>query len=454
MHAAGAGESAREIVARRLTEQARRFPDLALAPLQTEGLDERDAALAHAIQDAVVRRWITLECLLDTALKTPLRSLEPALQAVLLSGAAQVFFLDRVPVHAAINESVELAKRLVRAGAGAVTNAVLRKMAVLRGEGAPEPGSDAVVTLRGVPRDRLALSDGRLLALGSAVLPEDEIERLAAATGHPTWLIRRWRAQLGAEAALSLAYHSLCAPPTVLNTAHAAAPLPETLAPHAQAGHHVFTGGRGELVQLLDARGDLWVQDAASARAVASVAHLRPAVIIDACAGQGTKTRQLAATFPGARIIASDTDPTRFQTLARGFHGHPRVQVVPARELLERCHGSADLLLLDVPCSNTGVLARRAEARYRCSDEQLQRLTAIQRQIIADTLPLLRAGPARGQILYSTCSLDQEENRAIAEWACRWHSFRVLARSATIPQGQPGGEASGYHDGAYSALLG
>ena len=451
---AGGGPNAREIVVRRLTEQARLFPDLALAPLDVEGLDDRDAALAHAIFDAVIRRWITLEFLLDTALKTPVHGIEPALQAVLLSGAAQIFFLDRVPVHAAINESVELAKRLIRPGAGPITNAVLRKMAGLRPEAAPTADSARLVPSNPaeVARDQLPLSDGRVLSLTAPVLPEDRLVRLAVATSHPTWLIGRWEAQFGATDATALAYHSLCAPPTILNTAHALRPLPAVLAPHSRAGHHVFAGYRADLVRLLDERPDIWVQDPASSRAIASAAHLEPRVIIDACAGQGTKTRQLAATFPHARIIASDTDAARFRTLESGFRDHPQVRVVPAQELLERCHGTADLLLLDVPCSNTGVLARRAEARYRCSDTQLERLSGIQRQIIADTLPLLRAGP-RGRLLYSTCSLDHEENRGIVEWACRWHSFRIEHQASVQPTGLPGGLPADYQDGSYSALL-
>ena len=195
------------------------------------------------------------------------------------------------------------------------------------------------------------------------------------------------------------------------------------------------------------------MQDPASSLAIASVSGLKPRMIVDACAGQGTKTRQLAAVFPEASIIASDTDPGRFATLRATFEGHPRIEVIPARMLLQRAHGAADLLLLDVPCSNTGVLARRPEARYRCSDEQLKRLTGIQRQIFADTLSLLRPAP-RGQVLYSTCSLDPEENRAIVEWACGWHSFRVVSQTSTLPEGLPGGDAAAYHDGSYSALLG
>jgi 16S rRNA (cytosine967-C5)-methyltransferase len=118
-----------------------------------------------------------------------------------------------------------------------------------------------------------------------------------------------------------------------------------------------------------------------------------------------------------------------------------------------RFHGKADLILLDVPCTNTGVLARRIEAKYRCDDDQLNRLVGIQKQIIADSIALLRSRP-RGRILYSTCSLEPEENQAQVDWAARWHTFKVLAFESHAPAGIPGGHASAYSDGSFWALLG
>ncbi len=427
---------------------------MTLVPLDTGGLDDRDAGLANAIYDAVIRRWMTLECLLDSALKTHLGANEPAMQAVLLAGAAQVFFLDRVPAHAVINESVELAKRLVRQGAGGLTNAVLRKMAGLRARVGPPSDAARRQSPSGATaapfRDDVPLSDGRVLQLSAPTLPGGAVEYMAAATSHPPWLIRRWTAQLGADAARSLALHSLISAPTILNTAHATAPLPSGLSPHSSPGHHVFAGRRIELVELLESRRDIWVQDPASSAAVAGASELRPATIIDACAGQGTKTRQLAATFPSARIVASDVDPARFRTLFSEFRGSDQVLVVPARELLDRFAGKADLVLLDVPCSNSGVLARRTEAKYRCSEHQLQRLAAIQRQIITDTLPLRSP---HGRVLYSTCSIDADENTAITGWARVTHRLSIEREATVLPAAVPGDAPATYHDGSFAALL-
>jgi 16S rRNA (cytosine967-C5)-methyltransferase len=201
------------------------------------------------------------------------------------------------------------------------------------------------------------------------------------------------------------------------------------------------------------------VQDAASSASLAGVSDLKigSGVIIDACAGQGTKTRQLAAIFPSATIVATDTDGRRYETLRATFAAHPRVKVVSADKLREQFVRQADLVVLDVPCSNTGVLARRPEAKYRFSPESLQSLVDLQRQIIADSIPLLRDGtdgPRRGMILYTTCSLEPVENEEQSRWAEKWHRLRIERESRQAPSGGPGGPAASYADGSYAALLG
>lgn len=430
----------------RLAEQAAVFPDLMIAPPEPEGLDARDAALAHAIQDAVIRRWLTLSFLLDLHLKQPLRENEPALQAILLSGAAQLMFFDRLPPHAVLNESVELAKIMVRPGAAGVVNAVLRRIAEAIG------GHEARTTDWHQRRDVLPLADGRVLVLKAPLLPEDPQARLAIGTSHPREYIAHLTGVHRGEVVRDFALHNLAAPPTILNTVHARPPLPQGLTAHSEAGHHVFEGTRAELLDILESRSDLWVQDPASTRAVRAVAELQPRVIVDLCAGQGTKTRQLAATFPGARIIATDVDKERHFTLTRVFAGSEQVEVLRPEEVRPRLAGRADLVLLDVPCTNTGVLARRPEAKYRASRQQLDRLVEIQRGIIAEALPLLSQNP-RGRILYSTCSIDREENQFQVDWAAREFGLRVQRHELALPEGLPGEAPSSYRDGSFYAVL-
>ncbi len=437
------GETAREVACLRLAWQAARFPDLDLRPLETDGLDERDAALAHAIYDHSLRRWMTLEFLLDSRSDRPMRSLEPALRAVLLAGATQILLLDRIPDHAAINESVELAKRLVRPGAAGLANAVLRGVVRLRA---------AIRDKWTDRRDEIPLSDGRALGLTEPILPEPGPQRWAAATGYPARLVERWRERYEDARARELALHGVVVPPVILNTAFAEGEPILRSVPHSAYGFRIYTGGRGGLGDLVGGRRDLWVQDPASARVVAEIARPvgSPKLIVDLCAGRGTKTRQLYYSFPAATIVATDTDDGRRASLAEVFKGEKRVQVVAPGNVASKFAGKADLVLLDVPCSNTGVLARRVEAKYRVGDRSIAQLADLQRRIIADGAALLAP---KGWLLYSTCSLEPEENESQAEFAAKTFGLTPVSSSLEMPVGLPAEDPAEYHDGSYAALL-
>src|SRR5690606_23354186 len=145
--------------------------------------------------------------------------------------------------------------------------------------------------------------------------------------------------------------------------------------------------------------------------------NLSDRLILDYCAGAGTKTAQLAAMHPEARIVATDRDPRRFDLLKERFRGHDRVEVRDIRDLLDYAQ-AVDLLVLDVPCSNTGVLPRRIEAKYRLDDQHLKKLTDVQKQIVADSLVYRRPG---GWLLYSSCSIESEENERQVAWINKWH---------------------------------
>jgi 16S rRNA (cytosine967-C5)-methyltransferase len=448
------GDLARHAACRALGRQARLYPEFDLAALEhtleTDGavMSDLDRAFAHAIYDAAVRNWLSLGYLLSRCTTQKFEDLEPRARGVLMAAAAQIIILDRVPVHAAINHAVEWAKRVIRPGAGGLTNAVLRKLAPLR------PGDNAARMRERYTglRDELPAPDGSAIILAEPALPEDEFRRLSIATSHPTALLEHWLVREPIREVRRLALHGMAHPPVVVNTAHAKEPLPAALAAHGSSGHHVFSGSAASLGSLLESRRDIWVQDPASSAGVQSVADLRPSLILDLCAGQGTKTRQLAATFPNAEIFATDVDEERFKSLSELFAGSAQVKVVSPKTR-DRFLGKADLVLLDVPCSNTGVLPRRPEARYRFGPETLKSLVSLQKQIIADTILLLRESP-RGKILYSTCSLEPEENHEQAAWTDRWHKTGISREHRQRPEGLPGDPPTGYCDGSYAALLG
>jgi 16S rRNA (cytosine967-C5)-methyltransferase len=380
-------------------------------------------------------------------LRQPLHAIEPALRAVLIAGAAQIVFMDKQPVHAVVDESVRIAKKRVRPGAGGLVNAVLRKIASLvrqrHASGGWEPACD-----------RLPWGGGSI-ELNEPVLPplEPLAAHLAAATSHPVALVEDWIEEHGRDVALALLRHSHQNPPLIVRAEpDAILGAGDDCTPHDSSGYAVWEAGPERLTGFLRAEPrSRWVQDPTAGAAASSTVSLAPGSIIDACAGRGTKTRQLAYLHPGSKVVATDTDAERFETLTDAFAGWSNVKVKP-HDRMGEYEGWADLVVLDVPCSNLGVLARRLEARYRYDRASIDSLVALQRRIVEHAAGWLRrdtSGAVRGRLLYSTCSIDRRENQEQAEWIARRLGLGIAASHATLP----GGAGIGYHDGGYYALL-
>lgn len=431
----------RDAAYRHLSKQAKRFPDLLPSDVQVGTLDARDSALAHAIVDGAIMRWLTLGYIITALSGRHLGEQEPRIQAVLLGGAAQLLLLDRVPAHAVLDESVEWAKRNIRPGAGGMVNAVLRKVARAKG------------TARGAwdhHLDSIPMPDGGAMGLRGLELPGDGRRRLSVACSLPAGLLKRWESLY--QDPTPAALHTICRSPTLIYVKHASGEIDsEHLGPHRSPQHRVYTGGRQGLIGLLGERPDIWVQDPASSATLGRmVLDTSPALIIDLCAGQGTKTGQLRAMFPDAQIVATEIDEKRLIALRARFKGDERVRVMPVGSVGEVYGAQADFVLADVPCSNTGVLARRREARYRPLQEQLARLVVTQREIMTLGRGLLVPG---GHLLYSTCSLETEENESQALWAVDTLGLTALESHRVEPSGLPGDGADAYNDGAFAALF-
>ncbi|MFG0299892.1 MAG: transcription antitermination factor NusB [Phycisphaerales bacterium JB047] len=435
-------QNARDAAYRNLSAHAERYPDLLPQDINSGDLDARDASLAHAIVDASIRRWRTLEFVLESVSGHQSHELEPRMRAVLLGGTAQLLLLDRVPPHAILDESVSWAKRYIRQGAGGMVNAVLRKVAQVRGEQLDQPWDHHT--------DTIPLSEGGSLVLNGIELPEHGRRRLGVACSLPNALLRRWETLY--EDPTAAAMHTIVKPPTIICTKYTSdidedAPL----LTHDSPDHRVFGGHRQELLTMLRGNQDLWVQDPASTSTLANL-HLEspPTRVIDLCAGHGTKTRQLRAMYPEAEIIACEIDKTRLQSLNDQFRDDPQVRIVPVKALDERALGWANLVLADVPCSNTGVLSRRVEARSRPIDAQLKRLVATQREILKQARTLLEP---QGTLVYATCSVEVEENEAQTQWASEHLGLDLVELQRVDASGQPGDEPSSYQDASFAAYL-
>lgn len=430
----------------RLARHAEAFPRLEPLPEEPAGLDARDAALGRQIERQAIRRWLTLRTLLERQLTRPWDRVEPGVRAALLGGAAQLFLMDRIPEHAAVAESVEWAKRALRPGAAGLVNAVLRGLAGTRAERLPPGHGEGAEPTREVP-----LEDGGAWRLREPLFSASPPDRLSQRTGVPLPMLLRWINRFGMAEAERLALHTLAVPPIVVHGAPAGTEGTRSIE-GSQAC--VWTGEHAALQAMLAAHPAARVQDISSAMAVSLTGDLAPRVIVDACAGRGTKSLQLASLHPSAEVVASEPDEARRrflrQTAERARAAGLGTIRVAEGDALRSLMGTVDLLVLDAPCSNTGVLPRRVEAMHRFAPRSLESLVQLQRRIVEEHLPLLRPG---GSLLYATCSLELEENERQTEWLVARVEAAIPRTERRMPAGLPGEGPHAYRDGAFATLL-
>jgi 16S rRNA (cytosine967-C5)-methyltransferase len=196
------------------------------------------------------------------------------------------------------------------------------------------------------------------------------------------------------------------------------------------------------------AEGLFTVQDLSAAQAVRILDPQPGWAILDLCSAPGTKTTQLAETTrDSARILATDINPDRLDRVRENIArlGLTSVTILPYAQLEEGQAESFDAVLLDAPCSNTGVLARRVEARFRLRRKALQELAATQKSLLAKAAGLVKPG---GRICYSTCSIQRQENQDVREFLTQNRRFELVREELLLPSAEPVD-----HDGAYVALL-
>jgi 16S rRNA (cytosine967-C5)-methyltransferase len=398
------------VVLRRVFEDGA-YADRALhAEAARLGLEGRDRALATQLAYGAVQRRVTLDVVLAKLARRAPDELQPPVLAALRLGLHQVLFLDRVPAHAAVTESVELVKRDAPRAAGLV-NAVLRR----------------------------AAREGRALA---AALPDASPQEAAIRHSYPDWIARLWFDALGPDAARALMAASN-RPAEAALRANTLKTTPAALAAELGVPSRPAPGLPEGL--LLDAPLDAFAHPAFAAgrfmpqsRAAMTVAHLlapRPGErVLDLCAAPGAKTTHLAALMGGdGELVAVERHPGRADALRRtcARMGATCVDVRTGDAAAFADPLPFDRVLVDPPCSDLGTLAARPDARWRKRPEDPARLAVVQGGILASAARALKPG---GTLVYSTCTISPAENeRLVQGFLAANPNFSIVSAHGVAP---------------------
>lgn len=408
-----------------------------------------DRGLATQLAYGVLRRRGTLQALVQPLVERPAHKVETWLWDALHLGAYQLALLTHVPAHAAIHETVELAKAVGRPGAKGFLNAILRKVASLvTDERTDAPAADALPLERGTYR--------KLTARAFPGPVQQPLEYLSAAFGLPAWLCRRWLDRWGAAECHRLGFWFAGPAPLTLRVNPLRTSRDALLAALAGASIGAEPGEQPMSVRLCDhvpirdllgyRQGWFSVQDESAMRAAAAVGAQPNETILDLCAAPGGKATYFAEVMGDrGRVLACDADEQRLATvgeLARRL-GLTGVELFGTKKHQPAPPGPFDRALVDVPCSNTGVLGKRPEARWRLRPNDLAHLAPLQADLLRQAIVRVRPG---GVIVYSTCSIEPEENQQVVEAVLKEvPGLRLEAHEESSP-GRPA-------DGGYWAKL-
>jgi 16S rRNA (cytosine967-C5)-methyltransferase len=366
-----------------------------------ERLSTADHGLATELVMGVLRWRSRLDAAIATASAQPLAKLDIEILIALRLAVYQFGWLDRVPKSAAVNESVELVKRARKRSAAPFVNAVLRKLA----------------------------SAAQVVSETRAASPDV----LAREYAHPLWMVERWGREYGATAAGQVCKYDQEVPATTIRIR-----APEAEAQLRQEGITLSPGGllasarhvvAGDITKAKALReGQVVIQDEGSqlvAKLIGSDVPDEGRSILDCCAAPGGKTLAIADQNPNSSITAVELHPHRARLLQKLLHPHAsRIQIVNADAQHLPVSSRFDRVLADVPCSGTGTLARNPEIKWRLTFDDFGELAQRQLAILRSALAQVAPG---GRLIYSTCSLEREENEdVIAQALAENSAFRLI----------------------------
>ena len=348
-----------------------------------------DRGLCHEIVLGVLRRQMLLDRYID--IFTDSRKLDIEIRIILRIGLFQIYYLDRVPDHAVVNEGVGLARRARKSSARGLVNAVLRS----------------------------AIREKPILEF------KDEVEQISVETSHPEWLIRHWTEQIGYNVASELAHANNEAPPIAFRKTIKGSliQLPDNVIESRLVADCFVALHSSEELRVLADSGEIYFQDEASQMVSKAVTIGPGESFLDVCASPGGKTTALAYNVANSRewqgdalMIAGDLTWRRvkllYETCQKQNSDFVHIVQYDATEALPFDDEQFDTVLIDAPCTGTGTIRHNPEIRYFLSPDDFIRMQKTQIAILGNASSLVRTG---GRLVYSTCSLEREENEDVCE---------------------------------------
>jgi 16S rRNA (cytosine967-C5)-methyltransferase len=413
-------------------------------------LPSNDRRLAIELACGVIRRKATLDTLIQQQSQRDRYAIEGRLWTLLQLGAYQLVFMDSIPPHAAVHETVELAERLGQPRWKGFLNGVLRSL--------ERNLTDERVT---VPDTRaVPLTDGQFRMLHEEAFADpdsDPTGYFIRAFSFPNWLATRWAGRFDFDELTRIGFWFDRPAPFHLRVNCLKTDRETVIESLQQAGTEAVPGELAESIRLAGSTrvdqlpgfsdGLFSVQDESAMGAVALLDPQPDQSVLDMCAAPGTKSAHMAERMGNrGRVLSTDVHAARLGLVAAGCR-RLGIDIVETqgidRDGSNTPDGPFDAVLVDVPCSNTGVLGKRPEARWRLKPDDLVELPSIQQRLLLQAADRVAVG---GRIVYSTCSIEPEENEQIVQAVIEQRPGLKLQQSNTYIPGQPG-------DGGFQALI-
>jgi 16S rRNA (cytosine967-C5)-methyltransferase len=408
----------------------------------------------------VLRNRRLLDAVVEKVMSQPVDNIRANLRNIIRVAVFEMVYCPQTADYAIVNEAVDYASKITNQKGAGFVNWILRSTQnhIINRRAGRE--MESVNPRKTIPQSPISCCEFDI-----EILPDrnsSPAAYLGTSFSLPDWLVESWFTEYGSERTTEVCFASNRRPsvyirPNPLKTTAEnladklmAAGIDCKIAPDSQMLKLMRPGAISELPGFKE--GLFVVQDLSAAKPVSLLNPQQGWTILDLCAAPGTKTTQLAeATAGKAKIVATDIDTSRLQKVREnikrlGLSDCVTVNNYQSLDEVFRQSGGFDCVLVDAPCSNTGVLARRAEVRHRISRQAVEEMTKVQQELLSRAAGMLRRG---GVLCYSTCSLEPEENRLLIKRFLENNpGLNVKAEKLILPSA---GEFD--HDGSYAAVL-